>query len=227
MAGSHSHPRYELNKGKRYLARHNPEKALRYFQRALKLCPVNHVRCLSKILYYTGVSLKKLGFHNSALKSWLSSAKLDKTGNAKKKLNRFCNVYGMVKQKKEDDDDRLAFFSIQLSKYLRSKKTKTMLTEAEQDMIHQLINDYWKSIKRSGVLIGKEAVEKLHIFKKVSIIFPFYMKEENAKDTLIYVNFIEKQRLKLRDRCSCGSGLPHMACCGRLEGTEELLSGIF
>jgi tetratricopeptide (TPR) repeat protein len=227
MAGFQSYPRYELNKGKRYLAQHNPEKALRYFQRALQTCPVDHVHCLAKILYYTGVSLKKLGFHNSALKSWLSSAKLDKTGHAKKKLKRFCNVYGMMKQKNCNDDDRLAFFSIQLRKYLNSKKTKMILTEAEQDMIRQLIGDYWRSITRSGILEGKEAVEKLHIFKKVSIIFPFYMKEENTKDTLIYVNFVEKQRLKLKDRCSCGSGLPHMACCGRLEGAEELLSGIF
>ncbi len=48
-----------------------------------------------------------------------------------------------------------------------------------------------------------------------------------ASGPVIAVNFQTKKKVKLSDRCLCGSGLPYIICCGRTPGKEELMSGIF
>jgi len=217
----------ELHRGIEYLSKHSPDKALVCFKNALEYCPVSNTADLAKIFFYLGVTFKKLGMQNYAVKFWSAGRKIDKTGLSSKMFTRFANDYGMAKQKSIELDDKKAFFSVQLERYLETKHSKKIGTMAEQDMIKDLLEDYWKEIKGSKILQGMAASEKYRYFKKVKIIFPFFFVPENKGNPLVPVNFRKKTRIKDDDRCFCGSGLPYYCCCGRTPGEEELLNGLF
>jgi protein-disulfide isomerase-like protein with CxxC motif len=142
-------------------------------------------------------------------------------------VERFANWYGMEKQTDPQLDDWKAFFSIQLARYLEKKSTRKLGTVAERDMITDLIYDYWKELKKSGILEEKEYGEKLDIFKEVEIIFPSLVVPDEGKNQPIPVDFRRKQHVNSTDRCHCGSGLPYSVCCGRTPGLDELECGIF
>ena len=57
-----------IRRGIGELARHEPEKAIRSLCRALDGCPVTRPRDMSRLLFYLGVSLKRIGFPNLAIK---------------------------------------------------------------------------------------------------------------------------------------------------------------
>lgn len=67
-----------LKQGKEYLTKHQPEKAVESFKAALETCPVEDTRQLDKILFYFGISLKKIGFLNGAAKCWIIAQKVNK-----------------------------------------------------------------------------------------------------------------------------------------------------
>jgi uncharacterized protein YchJ len=225
-----------LQRGKEHLARHAPDKALDDLETALELCPVESTKSLSKVLFYLGVALTKIGCSNSALKCWLTSQKLHKTSYATKMIKRFSNEYGMIKQQTERLDDWKAFYSIQLAKYLRTKKNNDFTNAAEKDMIDDLIRDYWEKLNATDLLESKTHEEKLGLFKRVKIVFPFVVdriaenaaaREGSGFHDVIPVNFREKQSLTPSDRCFCGSGLSFGMCCGRTPGEDEVQCGIF
>ena len=182
---------------------------------------------LSRLLFYTGVTLKKLGYSDSAVKSWVGSHRLLKSAHASKMLKRFSNDYGMARQASDDLDDWRAFYAIQLNRYLNSKRFKRFCSSAERDMIRDLVADYWKQLKVQGALVGRSPEEKNRIFKKVKIVFPLLQLDDPCIEPLIHVDFREKKQALPKDRCFCGSGLSFMACCGRTPGEIELLSGSF
>ncbi|HUZ17793.1 MAG TPA: SEC-C domain-containing protein, partial [Spirochaetia bacterium] len=208
-------------RGKRELARHNPDTALRFFESALNECPIENRGDLSLILFYLGITLAKLGRKNGAVRSFSSSAKLMKRSSySRAMLRRYANDYGMAKQLSEEQDDWNAFFSIQLRRYLTSKRTQRILSPAERDMIHDLIAEHWRHLRVSGLLVGKRSCEKLDVFRKVHIVFPLYVVPDALPGRVIPVNFTTQSRVTDDGRCPCGSGIPYMKCCGRTSGAE-------
>jgi len=217
-----------FDKGLRSLARHRPGDGVKFLQKALEHCPPSRPRDLYRICFYLGIGLRRLGFPQSAIKSWISCQRLNKRGHTRKMLSRLTNCYGMERQGTTEDDDWQAFSSIQTARYLLGKNKRTFSTPAEQDMIGDLIRDNWDLVLRSGALEGKFGCDKLEAFRSVKIVFPSVVRmEPHVKDPVIAVNFQTHRRMRPQDRCLCGSGLAFVMCCGRTPGKEELLSGLF
>jgi hypothetical protein len=215
-------------KGLGSLARHRPAEAVKSLQAALEECPPSNSRDLYKICLYLGVALRRIGFPQSAIKSWISCQRLNKRGPTRKMLSRYTNCYGMERQDSSEADDWQAFLSLQTVRYLLGKNKRTFSTRAEQDMIRDLINDSWQELKSSTDFRAMSGCDRLASFRAVRIVFPSVVLAESHLDgPVITVNFQTKQKVGLNDRCSCGSGMPFMLCCGRTPGKEELLSGSF
>jgi hypothetical protein len=210
------------------LARHRPAEAVKDLQAALEDCPPSRSHDLYKICLFLGVALQRVGFPQSAIKSWISCQRLNKRGPTRKMLSRYTNCYGMERQGSSAADDWQAFLSIQTVRYLLGKHKRTFSTRAEQDMIRDLIMDSWGELRRTADLVQMSGCDKLEAFRAVRIVFPtVVLTEPHLDGPVIAVNFQTKQRVGLNDRCSCGSGMPFMLCCGRTPGKEELLNGSF
>jgi hypothetical protein len=217
-----------FNKGLGALSRHRPAEAVKHLQRALENCPASRAHDLHRICFYLGIALHRVGYCQSAIKSWTTCQRLNKRGHSRKMLARYTNCYGMERQESARADDWQAFYSIQAARYLLGKNKRTFSTLAEQDMITDLIRDAWSVLEGSESLAGKSSCERIAAFRGVHIVFPSAAKSEPRADgPIIAVNFQTKRKVGLNDRCSCGSGLPHILCCGRPPGREELLSGLF
>ena len=216
----------DLNRGIHKLSKHDLGSAVMYFSRALSSCPVSSSAELSRILYYMGIALKRLGLSNSAIRSWLVSLRVKKRKNTKKLLQRFSNSYGMAKQDSVEMDDWKAFYSIHLLRYLRGFRKSTLTSECERDCLKEIILAHWRKLVDSGILAGKTPEEKSEIFKGTEIDFPLFFYGQ-AEDPVIQVNFQAGRKLKAADTCFCGSGLPFCACCGRILGEDELTFGLF
>jgi hypothetical protein len=216
-----------LDRGLKLLSRHRPLEAAHFFEKALKECPTADGTGLYRVCFYLGIALRRLGHPETAIKSWVSCQRLKKRGHARRMLVRLTNPYGMEKQERAVLDDWKAFVSIQLTRYLLTKNKRIFSTLAEQDMVLDLIRDYWKSLVKSGALAEKSCEEKHAIFDNTRIVFPTVVLPGQGGQTTITVNFRTKKRVKPADRCYCGSGLPFALCCGRTPGSDEVLSGIF
>jgi hypothetical protein len=217
-----------FNRGISALSHHRPEEAVKSLQKALEHCPPSRPHDLYRVCFYLGIALRRLGFSQSAIKSWMSCQRLNKRGHTRKMLSRFTNCYGMERQDSSEADDWQAFSSIQTARYLLGKNKRTFATLAEKDMIGDLIRDSWRELLSAGSLTEKSGCEKLELFRGVRIVFPsIVLSEPHAGGPVIAVNFQTKKKVGLSDRCLCGSGLPYILCCGRTPGKEELMSGIF
>ncbi len=213
-------------RGKTFLSRHDPEHALKNFETALAQCPIERVKELGKILFFLGVTLQKLGLPGCALRSWSAARKLDKHNYSGKFLSRFANPYGMAKQESCEMDDRSAYYSIQLARYLSTKRSKKLGTDAERDMIWELIREGFRELTTLVDLDSMESQEKLAVFKKHQIVFPSFAVPARAGHESIPVDFTRKRRIiNFEDHCFCGSGLPYKLCCGRIPGEDELIGG--
>ncbi len=207
-----------FKRGKDNLSKHSPHTALKEFQTALESCPTTlHSHC-AKIMFYIGITLKKLGVPNGAVKSWIVAQKLNKTGYSAKMVKRFVNEYGMTKQNTPYEDDWKAFHAIQLSKYLAEKDRGSMDGDREREMITEIIWDAWNDLYEKNTFHSFKTEEKLTYFKTVNIFHA-------SKDECIPVDFTAKERLSPSRRCFCGSGLPYGKCCGRTQGEDELYTG--
>ena len=217
-----------FDKGLRSLARHRPGDGVKSLQQALEHCPPSRPSDLYRICFYLGIGLRRMGFPQSAIKSWISCQRLNKRGHTRKMLSRLTNCYGMDRQDSTAEDDWQAFSAIHTARYLMSKNKRTFSTRAEQDMISDLIRDNWDVTRLSGALEGKFGCDKLGAFRSVKIVFPSVVRgEPRVNEPVIAVNFQTQRRVRPRDRCICGSGLAFVMCCGRTPGKEELLSGLF
>src|SRR4030042_3811674 len=138
-------------------------------------------------------------------------------------IDRYANGYGMLKQASEELDDRNAFFAVQIRRYREKKRNKRFATPAEQDVVFELINDYWKSIKKNAIIKAKSVGEKRSIFHKIQIPFPYLVMPRHIGDSVLNVNFTNNIDYADENRCFCGSGLPFSMCCGRTPAVEALL----
>ncbi|HTP58249.1 MAG TPA: hypothetical protein VMM82_04985, partial [Spirochaetia bacterium] len=59
-----------FDRGLGALARHRPAEAVKSFQRALEDCPASRPQDLYRICLYLGVALQRVGYGQSAIKSW-------------------------------------------------------------------------------------------------------------------------------------------------------------
>ncbi|MDR3201339.1 MAG: hypothetical protein LBT68_07750 [Spirochaetales bacterium] len=195
--------------GLRRLARHEPHLALKSFHAAVSACPVTRVSHLARILFYTGVTLKKMGVHDGAVRTWSISQKLVKAGPVLHYMKWFSNEYGMARQDFADMDDWRAFYTLQLKRYLKLKKSHCLENLAEGDMVRDLIYDAWITLKNSGDLGGKSLEEKMAAFQGALIVFPFF-----PCGSLQETSHPMSGAALLDFSCPCGSGQPFLACCG-------------
>ena len=158
--------------GLQRLTRHEPHRALNAFRAAISACPVTQASQLARILFYAGVTLKKLGAHDEAVRTWAVSQNLIKRGIVLRYMRWFSNDYGMAKQDFADLDDWRAFYAVQLKNYLKIKRSSRILSRGEEAMIRDLIYDAWISLKSSGHLEGKDSKGKMEIFQTAAITFP-------------------------------------------------------
>ncbi len=220
--------RSSFNRGKRFLAAHQNEQALKAFRDAVSACPVTQRRNLARVLYYLGITLHKIGMSNCALKSWCSAQQLVKVGLGCRSLKRYANAYGMARQRTQTLDDWKAFYAVQLYRYLSLKRSRRIGTDAERDMIWDLIRDAWGELSSTVGLDSMNADEKMAVFNDVRIVYPTFTVSDQKRmaSAEIPVDFARKRRLYRDDTCFCGSGLPYKLCCGRIPGEDELGSGV-
>ena len=219
----------DIRRGHRALHMHQPLRALRHFERALLGAPATRLRreVSATLFYYIAVSLRKAGMRNRAVGSWVESARLSKRGHARRKLVRVTNEYGMARQVTAERDDEQAFYGVQLSRYIRSKKSHKLGTRAEIDMIVELVEEYWNRISSSGILNGLDREQRLALFRDTVVAFPFLSVPEALKTDDVAIDFGHGTRVGPTDRCVCGSGLPYRTCHGRTPGIDEILTGKF
>ena len=216
----------EIKNGLTYLSKHELRRALKCFEAAVTDCPVSSKAGLDKSLFYLGVTFSKLGRDESALRCWHIAGKLFKDGLSKKMIQRHSNLYGMAVNKSTSEEDRMAFSGIQIEKYLKKKKVNRFCSDAEKDVVYDIINDYWSEILSSGLINHLSLESKIIFFRNQILIFPFSSFssfEDNSM--IIFTNFQSGQRLSMTDLCSCGSGLLFSQCCGRIKTIEELEIG--
>lgn len=216
----------DFHRGIRYLSGHDPASAIVFLSRAVQHCPLSRSEELTKALYYLGIALKRVGYGNSAIRSWVTSHRMKKSKHTRALLNRFCNDYGMAKQDCEAQDDWQAFYSIQLMRYLRGFKKRTLSDRSERTMIVDIVREAWNELQASGALEGRTPEEKYEVFLNTKIDFPLFY-YSRLQDPVVRVNFSEGRRYKAGDPCPCGSGLQFSCCCGRNPGEDELSIGLF
>ena len=227
----------DVRRGQRALNRHQPLRALRYFERALIAAPTDrhmpnrrrpsHRADIARLFRSIALSLRKAGMRNRSVGSLVEAVRLEKRGRARRKLYHVTNGYGMARQSTQEQDDQQAFYGVQLSRYIRSKRSHKLGTRAEIDMIAELIDEYWAHVKSVGALEGKSLEQKLQFFRDTLIVFPYLSVPEALKTDDLGVDFAHGRRLRPDDRCMCGSGLPYRLCHGRTPGTDEVLMGKF
>jgi hypothetical protein len=215
------------DRGIRMLARHNPREAVQSLRQALDACPPQQAADLHRICFYLGVALRRAGHAQTAIRSWLSCTQLKKRGHMRRMLERLVNGYGMARQESADSDDWQAFRAIQLSRYLATRNKRAFSTDAERDMVSDLVGDYWRGVERSGEIAGMDSSQKRDYFRRMRIVFPTVVLPAAAAGSVLAVNFRTRQRISETQACSCGSGLPYSCCCGRTKSCEELTGGFF
>jgi hypothetical protein len=214
-------PEREFLRGRRDLARHRPDLALRSFRAAVEACPATQANRLSKYLYWLAIALLRLDQPELALKSLASAQKLRPKGFARKAYLRRSNEYGMYKRTSLELDDFYAFYSVQVCFYLGRKRGRRFDSNAEKDTVTRLIGDAWRLLSRSGKLSSLSAARKLEVFRSRALDFPLFGLESGSGAKIINVSFRMGSLMRPDDRCSCGSGLPYMRCCGRGSSLRE------
>lgn len=167
----------------------------------------------------------KSGMKNRAVGCWVKSACLEKRGAARRRLKWATNSYGMAKQESAQADDKHAFYGVQLSRYIRSKRSHKLGTKAEIDMVVELIDEYWEQLQSGSGLAEMDDDEKFRLFADTLIVFPFLSVPEALQADDFAVDFCHGRRVERLDRCVCGSTLPHQLCCGRTPGIDEVATG--
>lgn len=130
----------------------------------------------------------------------------------------------MMRQQSAALDDREAFYAVHIARYVQQKSSHRLGTHAEIDVVTELIEEQWRAIVKRGALRALGVGERLELFHRTVIVFPFMNVPDSWKRKNIVIDFARHAR-KHTDRCHCGSGLTYGICCGRTLGTDEVLSG--
>lgn len=222
------HWKLQFNKGKLFLSQKKLHKALKCFESAVTECPVSSKMGLGNSLFYLGLTLKRLGRIDSALRCWRLAHKLDDEGQSLDMIKKHSNSYGMSKHTSNIQDDKAAFLGIQLEKYLKMKKVKRFCSDAEKDVVQDIITNYWQNMLIEGQFSQLAVESKLRFFKNQMLIFPLADLSYFNNDTqVIFADFAGGKVLLMDDLCSCGSGIAFSQCCGRIKSSEELEIGEF
>jgi hypothetical protein len=211
----------DFRRGKRALASHRPDLALRSFRAAADACPATRAGELSTYLYWLAVALLRLDRPELALKSLASAQKLRPRSHARSAYLHRINDYGMCRRERPELDDFYAFYSLQACVYLGRKPSGRFDSNAEKDAVTRLIGDAWKALSSSGALAGLSAARKLALFKARPLAFPFFNLDAPERGKVIAADFRRGRRLNGDERCSCGSGLSYLRCCGRTNSPRE------
>jgi len=153
-------------KGKKCIKNHSLKDALGYLHKSIKDCPIENQVDLADIFFNLGVAFKKLGYIIPAVKSWDAAVCADRKGKASRILDHLFPGNRL-------DNDKSYFFIIQLSIYLDQKNSGKIESDAEKDMILDLITIYWEQVLNSGILYGQSKAEKMIIFRDIEINFPY------------------------------------------------------
>jgi DNA repair exonuclease SbcCD ATPase subunit len=119
------------------------------------------------------------------------------------------NKNALVEQQKKNDDDRLQYFNIQLSKEVKSldelqnfKEEETKSVEGIQNQIQELSNEiqelkkHFKVLENVKFVLSEEGV-KSYVVKKILALFnakiAFYLKELNANASIIFDQYFEEE----------------------------------
>jgi hypothetical protein len=204
-----------FRRGMRELSRHRPDLAVRSLRTAADRCSAAKPEDLSRYLYWLAIALLRLDRPELALKSLASAQKLRPRGHARSAYLARCNEYGMCRRSRPELDDFYAFFSAQAGAYLGRKASGRFETNTEKDAVTRLLGSAWRDLFRSGKLDGLSPAEKLRLFVSVKVQLPYFDLRGTGSGRAIDGDFRRGAALKAEDRCSCGSGLPFMRCCGR------------
>ncbi len=218
-----------IKAGLRELARHRPDRALEPLREAVQGCPAMDKVELARRLYWLAVALLQLDRTELAIKSLASAQKLRPRGLARDVYVRRVNAYGMPRRATRELDDFWAFYSIQACTYLASRPGRRFAAATEKDLVTRTIAAEWMEIRRSGRLEDLDVEERLALFRASKLAFPrpvglgegVYPGASSCSDPL-RVDFKRGKRVKAKDRCPCGSGLPYCKCCGRTKSPLEL-----
>lgn len=217
-----------FKRGCKALAKHKTSIAIKEFRAALEYCPIQESRQMARILFYLGLALDRSGQGGLAAKSWVNARKLVRTGYLKELYTRWVNEYGMRKNGNPQVDDYLAFQSVQLYRYLSKRTSGRFCSEAERDVVYAVIDDAWKLFTKCRVFSSLSCTQKIALFKKAKLDFPYLYAEDLLQDECepIIGNFKRSKisaspRLNGDDLCPCGSGLPFRKCCGRITSCVE------
>ncbi len=203
-----------IGSGMRCLASGKAFQAMGLFRRAVDAIEPSNRPLLHRALYWLSVSALRLGRRDIAVKALTSAGRLDRHGHAACLRDRFGNGYGMPRQATPAEDDRLAFFSIQVGRYLRLCPKREFSGAPERDMVLALIASAWSDLCRSRVLEDMSLAHKAEYFRTLRLDFPRFGASAPSEHQVIGVDFRLKARLAADARCPCGSGRPLALCCG-------------
>jgi tetratricopeptide (TPR) repeat protein len=228
MLSKSSHSAFSLvERGKRYLKRRGLDSALECFRSAVDACPVKDRQCLGNALYWLGLALLRVSKRDIAARSFASAQKLLRRGYARKTYLRLTNEYGMPRQKKAEDDDRIAFYSIQIALYLKRRSQTGFTGRIERDLVLSTLADAWKGLSGCPGYRFASGSQKLTSFKAIRISYPVALPQPGIFAESISVDFRKKRKILPSDYCPCGSGISYGRCCGRIVGIAEASNGYF
>jgi hypothetical protein len=210
-----------FRRGRRELARHRPDLAVRSLRSAVDSCPVALAGELARKLYWLALALFRLDRPELAIRSLASAQKLRPRGIARSAYAARVNDYGMCKRSSLELDDFYAFYSVQAGAFLATKAIARFDTGAQKDAVTRLIGDSWRLLSSSGKLSGLGAAKKLEIFKSSTISFPVFGLAEKPRGKIVDADFRKGAKITGEERCRCGSGLPFMRCCGRTNSLND------
>lgn len=143
-----------LQNGKELLFRQDVHESMTEFRNALELCPIENKGDMGEILFYLGLALQQLGQATYAERCW---------------VNAF-----LVRSSKPVtcEESWRKFYTVQIKKYIESKRTGRFDTLAEGDMLYDLILMTWESLCCQPVLASLEEDKLLIYYYLVDIPFP-------------------------------------------------------
>ena len=210
----------DFRRGKRELADHRPDRAVRSLRTAVSRCPADRSGELARDLYWLALALFRLDRPELAVRSLSSAQKLRPRGVARSAYLARVNDYGMCRRASPELDDFYAFFSVKACAYLRARREDRFDSCAEKDAVTRLIGDAWRGLSRSGRLKGKGSSSKLAIFEAWPISFPLFGLDPPV-GKVIRADFRRGGRTRAGDPCPCGSGLEYVKCCGRIPSLDD------
>ena len=83
------------------------------------------------------------------------------------------------------EDEKKTFFAIQVERYLKRKVQKRFCSDAERDVIEDIISEYWEYVK-GDVSFNRDEKSRNNLYYSCIIVFPYFVAEE---ENIIPVDF--------------------------------------